>query len=477
MPSASQGSIPASRKVACSYAMVFMAFLQLVTFSLRGVVMFFLGVITSVFNTRKEGNKMKSNHITRNSRDGKLKRAVLALFFSVVFLITSAALYADSYDWPKALKIATPAMGSNSYNVDLAWANLLEKKTGMKVRLLPEESTSSKWANVKAGRFDMIQDTFGYIAGWMIEGREGFQTRQGGPFDARVFLASQSMAFIVFTRGDSEIKTIYDLPKLGKDLRIIHWTVPAGLDVVQAVLAWNNQTLEEVTLVKTGSYIGATRMIAEGKADVSVFGIPPASVFMEANANPHGLRGLPLDPEANPAAAKRFRQYLGAYTFPKIVAGPKEFQGMTGWGTDGGFICHADMDEEWVYQMVKWTFDNYEDLAKLHPFLKYYTNIRFNKAYADSAFIPLHDGLVRYLKEKDMWTDANEKRQQYNVRLMEKYVKGYEKCQKMAIDKRIRIDPNNDEWTQLWENYKKDNNIPKIMIMSDEEIEAGLKTL
>lgn len=411
------------------------------------------------------------------ARQIRLKSFVIAaiVFFSL-FVITGN-LTADNYKWPKALKIATPAMGSNSYNVDLAWANALEKDTKMKVRLLPEESTSSKWANVKSHRFHMIQDTFGYVAGWMMEGREGFHTRKGGPFNARVFLTSQSMAFLVFTRGDTGLKTVYDLPKKGKDLRIIHWTVPAGIDAVKALLAWVNMGIEDVTVVKTGSYIGATRMIAEGKADVSLFGIPPASVFMEAHANPYGLRALELNPKEDPKGAKRFQQYMSAYHFPKNVAGPKEFRGITGWGTDGGFICHADMDEEWVYQMAKWTFDNYELLSKLHPFLKYYTNAKYNKVYADKAFIPLHDGLVKALKEKGMWSKANEQRQKYNVKLFAKYTDGYKDCLAKAAKLRIPIDPNNEKWTQLWESYKKRNKIPKIAVLSDAEINAALKKL
>jgi TRAP transporter TAXI family solute receptor len=384
---------------------------------------------------------------------------------------------ASAYQWPNALRIATPAMGSNSYNVDLAWANLMEKETGMKVRLLPEESTSSKWATVKSGRFDMIQDTLGYIAGWMVEGREGFHTVQGGPFNARLFMVNQAMAFIVFTRGDTGIQSIYDFPKKGKSLRIIHWTVPAGIDIVQAVLAWVDMTVEDVTLVRTGSYIGATRMIAEGAADVSVFGIPAASAFMEAHANPHGLRGLPLDPDENPEGAKKFRQYMAAYSFPKNVAGPKEFVGIRGWGTDGGFVCRADMDEEWVYQMVKWTFENHGELGKLHPFIQYYQNIAYNKAHADMAFIPLHDGLVRYLKEQGQWSEANDLRQQYNIKLFDLYTKGYEECQKTAAAKRIRVDPNDQAWTSLWEDYKKDSGLPRISVLSDAEIKQGLAKL
>jgi len=414
----------------------------------------------------------------RKTDQGKsIGRTLFVLLAVLSFSFIGLAGSGFAYEWPKLLKIASPAMGSNSYNVDLAWANLIEKQTGMKVRLLPEESTSSKWATVKSGQFDMIQDTLGYVSGWMMEGKEGFHTAKGGPFNARMFMVNQAMSFVVFTRGDTGIKSIYDLPTKGKSLRAIHWTVPAGIDIVKAVLAWVDLRVDDVTLVKTGSYIGATNMIAQGAADISCFGIPAAPAFMEAHANPYGLRVLPLDPENNPQGAKKFRQYMAAYSFPKNVAGPKEFVGLTGWGTDGGFVTRPDMDPEWVYQMVKWTFENGEELGKLHPFLKYYMNAGYNKAYADMAFIPLHEGLVRYFKEKGMWSEANERRQQYNVKLYQRYTTGYEECKAEAAKKGIPIDPNNEAWTNLWESYKTNNKIPKIAVLSDEEISQGLKSL
>ena len=407
----------------------------------------------------------------------KGKRSVWAIVLGLAFLLCPSAGQAADFQWPKMLTIATPAMGSNSYNIDLAWANKLEEGTGMKVRLLPEESTSAKWANVKSGRFDMIQDTMGYIAGWMMEGKEGFQTQQGGPFKARLFWVNQDYCFVIFTRGDSQLKSIYDIPKMGKSCRIIHWTVPAGIDIIKALLAWVNLTVNDVTLVETGSYVASTKMIAEGKGDISVFGVPPSSVFMEAFANPDKLRVLPFDPDKNPEGAKKFRQYLAAYGFPKVVGGPQEFQGMTGWGSPGGFVCRAEMDTELVYNMAKWTVDNFDKIKDLHPFIKAYQGLESNLKFFSEQYFPLHDGVVKYLKEKGVWSEAFEKRQQYNLKVFNGYSEGYKKTLAAAQSKNIPIDPGNAQWVDLWENYKKENKLPRITVLTDKEIEEALKTM
>ncbi len=386
----------------------------------------------------------------------------------LAFSVTAGA--ADSYKWPEALKITTPALGSNSYNLALAWGNKLDEATGMKVRLLPEESTSAKWVLTKNGKFDMMQDTMGYIANWMVEARSGFASRQGGPFPVRFLWSNQFMTFCVFVRGDSPIQTMADLSKVGKEFRIVHWTVPGGMEIVEAILAWAGKSPKDVTLVDTGSYPGSVRMVAEGKADLAAFGIPAAPVFMEAAANPHGLRILDLDPAQDPAAAKRFKKYLPAYAFPKNMSGPQEFQGKTGWGTAGGFITNAGFKEDMAYHLIKWTMDNFDAVAATNPQLKVFMSMEANKRLIDTLYVPVHEGVIRYLKEKGQWSAANQKRQDYNMKVVDMYVKGYKECIAKADAQKISVDPNNEKWTALWENFKKEKGIPRLEVLTDDEI-------
>lgn len=395
----------------------------------------------------------------------------VALIVLLAFTVTGNA---QTYKYPEALKITTPALGSNSYNLALAWANKLDEATGMKVRLLPEESTSAKWVLTKNGKFDMMQDTLGYIANWMVEARSGFASQQGGPFPIRFVWQNQLMTFCVFVRGDSPVKTMADLAKVGKDFRIVHWTVPGGMEIVEAMLAWVNKTPKDITLVDTGSYPGSVRMVAEGKADLAAFGIPAAPVFMEASANPHGLRILDLDPGQDPEGAKRFKKFLPSYTFPKNMSGPAEFQGKTGWGTAGGFISNANLNADLVYNMVKWSMANFDALVAANPQLKVFMSLEANKLTIDTIYLPIHEGTVRFLKEKGMWSEANQKRQDYNIKVIDMYIKGYKDAIAKAASQKLTVDPNDPKWTDLWENYKKEKGIPRLEVLTDAEIAARL---
>jgi hypothetical protein len=50
-----------------------------------------------------------------------------------------------------------------------------------------------------------------------------------------------------------------------------------------------------------------------------------------------------------------------------------------------------------VYQVVKAVFDNFDEFKKLHPAL---ANLKPENMVSDGNSAPLHEGAVRYYKEK-----------------------------------------------------------------------------
>jgi hypothetical protein len=83
----------------------------------------------------------------------------------------------------------------------------------------------------------------------------------------------------------------------------------------------------------------------------------------------------------------------------------------------------------------------------------------------DTTFIPCHDGLIKYLKELGLWTDAHEERQKQNVELMDKYIEATQQAHWMADEKGIIVSAENQEWVDLWENYKKELALPVFDIL------------
>ena len=66
-----------------------------------------------------------------------------------------------------------------------------------------------------------------------------------------------------------------------------------------------------------------------------------------------------------------------------------------------------------------------------------------------------------------MWTEADDVRQAYNVDLVTRYCEAYAAALDLADSMGITVDPENEEWIELWEGYKKDIGIPTFRVIYD----------
>lgn len=66
-------------------------------------------------------------------------------------------------------------------------------------------------------------------------------------------------------------------------------------------------------------------------------------------------------------------------------------------GVGATFVSSADVSEDVVYVVVKAVFDNFEDFKKLHPA---FGNLKEEEMIKDGLSAPLHDGAVKYYKER-----------------------------------------------------------------------------
>ncbi len=66
-------------------------------------------------------------------------------------------------------------------------------------------------------------------------------------------------------------------------------------------------------------------------------------------------------------------------------------------GVGATFVSSADVQDDVVYVIVKAVFDNFEDFKRLHPA---FANLKPEEMIKDSLSAPLHDGAVKYYKER-----------------------------------------------------------------------------
>ena len=201
-------------------------------------------------------------------------------------------------------------------------------------------------------------------------------------------------------------------------------------------------------------------MLQDGKIDISLNYVMPG--WLEVEASPHGLTWMELDAENDPEGAERFLQW-----YPMTGFGICEGTGIP--SAEGvhmaknlvPYITSADTDSELVYHMCKWVDENYDRFKEGHPWCADMTPDNLLEL-AEIHYEPLHDGAVRYLEEKGLWTAELETKRQYNIEQLTRWVDAYQTAIDMADDRGIDVNPDNDEWQELWENYRDSLNLPVL---------------
>jgi len=372
----------------------------------------------------------------------------------------------EEWQWPERLHVV--AAGSSGMVKYVSFISIMENDVNAKIRVVPEASGVTRDRLVKEGSMFMCTVGKSSLKN-CIEAVEGYSSREGGPFHARIVWVHALSNSGVFVRGDSEIQTIYDI-KPGHKWAI--WDVTESvMRVPKAILDWVQVDHDDILWVNAGTTEGSVRAVAEGRADISWF-FPTAAHVYEAAAAPHGIRFLDLNSDEDPEGAARFRERGAMYTFAPIGTGTPEAIGV--WGTFGYKYeaTRKQSDEELVYRFAKWMDENYELYKDAHA-----TNASMSiddlMISLEVTYIPVHEGLRRYLIEKGLWTEAHERRQEQNVAFIAAYVEAYDEALALADERGITVDPTNQEWVELWANYKLDINLPTISMHQSLTVDAG----
>ena len=375
----------------------------------------------------------------------------LALVLAILLLMTpfQALAAASEFKWPRELRIATAMVGATAHMTATAWTPVLEASTGMKVRIIPEGSLAIKSGWLKSGMVDMMWDAQSEVGYFMPMAKGKHASRGGGPHQYRVIWTEYLSYYGFAVRGDTDIKTIRDIKPthvFGRRPTIVALDAgPLGL------MKWIGVEC------KGREYATISAQMADfiaGKVDIVYVG-PPDPKVVEAASSPRGLRFIDLPYDEDPEGAQRFEEIRGPTVWGKATRGVKEAIGVKMLISPRFMYSRADMDSEFVYQYVKWMDQNFERYQD--KFVTCETmSLKLFREQVDVIWLPLHEGTIRYLKEKGLWTAADDARQKANVERLTKWVDAYKAAIAQADKKKIKIDPANKEWIDFWAGFQKD---------------------
>ena len=400
-----------------------------------------------------------------SERRRKMKKGYFILMVSLISIVAMTACDTGDkptedklqYNWPKSINITSPSKGPKYY-APLAFAGVLEEKTGMKVRITPEEVGAQRLNSFRRKEFEIFAEGSGGPL-FFMEGRDEYAAKGSGPLPITIMWPATIEPFAPMLRGDTEYKTIKDL-KPG-----LTFAVPPGIAPranCYGVAAWAGLKDNEWSMVEFGSMNAAIKAIPDGKAD-TVWWIPDAGETFEAETTPKGLHWLDLDPKADPARAEQALDKCPNWMFGKApdtsVKSAKDKKVVL---VPTYLYVLEDLDEDLVYNMCKFIHENHASIMEKHASTATMSLDSF-KSILGAGFIPLHTGTIKFLKEKGIWTSADDKRQTYNKNLFNRYIEAFGAAVAEADKKKIKATPNNEEWLNVWAKHKRD--IPRLKVM------------
>jgi len=253
------------------------------------------------------------------------------------------------------------------------------------------ESTGGSVFNVntiKAGELDMgvAQSDVQYNA---VNGRQQFKE----PFkELRAVFSLHPEPVTVVVRKESNIKTFADLK--GKKFNVGNpgSGTRASLDELIAAMGWTIKDFALASELKADEHGPA---LCDGKIDGFFYlvGHPSANI-----QDPTTVCGAKLISVTGPAVDKLVKANP-YYAYATIPAGlyPNNPQETKTYGVLATLVSSTSTSPDTVYQVVKAVFDNFAEFKKLHPAFQV---LKPENMIKDGLSAPLHDGAVKYYKEK-----------------------------------------------------------------------------
>jgi len=360
------------------------------------------------------------------------------------FAVAAAALIlsggAHAQKLPDTMSWSSYDVGSAGYAQASAIADAFGKKFGTKVRIQPSGTSIGRLQPLLQRRAD-----YGFLATetfFAAEGTEDFAARRWGPQDLRV-LAGPASSFGMPTAADANIRTLADVK--GKKVAYVAGN-PSISVKCDAVLSFAGLTRADLDVVMFPSYGAAMSSIAQGKTDATCTTTTPSQMY-ELQASPRGIHwvNLSVDNKQGWDRVRKVAPFMGprketvgagiseekpvellAYRYPVLVV-------------------RADMNADEVYTFMKAmdeTFDMYKDATKVMPRWK------LSAAGTPPIDAPFHEGAIRYLKEKGIWTAEHQAWNDARLKRLNALRAAWQKAQAAGKDK------TEQEFAAIWEKFR-----------------------
>lgn len=217
----------------------------------------------------------------------------------------------------------------------------------------------------------------------------------------RVLWVPYSTPIHIVTTADSGIKSVYDLkgkrvstsaPGSGSEVDAFAILSAAGIEPSKDFTVWQRLGAKE-----------SADALLDGKIDAYFWSgtVPTASVSELATNLKQKGKQIAFVEIPDEVVKKLNEMYPGLYV-PDVMK--KDFYGspidVQTVSTLNVMFCHKDLPEDFVYNLVKTTFEHLDELYAVHPAAKQTT---LENAAIYKGNVPYHPGAIKFFKEKGVW--------------------------------------------------------------------------
>ncbi|MFQ5567176.1 MAG: TAXI family TRAP transporter solute-binding subunit, partial [Paracoccaceae bacterium] len=254
------------------------------------------------------------------------------------------------------------------------------------------ESTGGSIYNlntIRAGEleFGVVQSDWQYHA---YHGTSKFADA-GANADLRAVFSVHPEPVTVIARDGSGITGIEDIKGKRHNIGNPGSGTRGTWEVLEAALGWQRSDLKLASEMKSAEMGQA---LCDGKID-SYFWLVghPSALTQETLATCDSHLVNVTGPAIDKLVADN--PYYRKATIPAGMYGDNPE--ITTYGVGATFVTSTSVSEEAVYIVVKAVFENFDQFKALHPA---FANLKESEMISDGLSAPLHDGAVKYYKER-----------------------------------------------------------------------------
>jgi len=320
-----------------------------------------------------------------------MRNCRIAVTACAVVTLAAAAFATPAAAQQKFVTIGTGGVTGVYYAVGGAICRLVNKdraKTGIRCSV---ESTGGSVYNVntiKAGELD-----FG-----MTQSDVQYQDYNGtGAFkepdkDLRAVFSVHPEPFTLVARKEANVKQFSDL----KGKRVNVGNPGSGTrSAMDELLAAENMKVSDFALASELKADEHGPALCDNKIDAFFYGVGHPSANIQDPTTACGAKLVPLIGPAIDGLVKKYSYYAYATIPGGMYANNAE--ATKTYGVLATLVTSSKVPADTVYVITKAVFENFDEFKKLHPA---FANLDPQHMIKDGLSAPLHEGAVRYYKEK-----------------------------------------------------------------------------